>query len=171
MTHSLLVEHVQDRRKLLPLQVSIPPIVQCSNTYESRKRLHLDNSCVLCARCFHATEHTGHNASLFIAQQTGGCCDCGDDEAWRRDIVPTIHKQDLMIHKIPHHWYSNPFLTNSPAPHYAFRVDTPSDLQGFHVTNNRIRTWLYAWHTRLFAGWANCPSQRGRSLPPTFRWS
>jgi E3 ubiquitin-protein ligase UBR1 len=27
-----------------------------------------------------------HNVSFFIAQQSGGCCDCGDEEAWRRPI-------------------------------------------------------------------------------------
>ncbi|KAI0045753.1 hypothetical protein FA95DRAFT_93210 [Auriscalpium vulgare] len=46
----------------------------------------LDDSCVLCSRCFHATDHTGHNVSFFIAQQSGGCCDCGDVEAWRTPI-------------------------------------------------------------------------------------
>jgi len=28
----------------------------------------------------------GHNVSFFIAQQSGGCCDCGDAEAWRVQI-------------------------------------------------------------------------------------
>lgn len=43
----------------------------------------LDDSCVFCSRCFHATDHTNHNVSFYIAQQPGGCCDCGDEEAWR----------------------------------------------------------------------------------------
>jgi E3 ubiquitin-protein ligase UBR1 len=46
---------------------------------------------VLCARCFHATGHVGHNVSFFIAQQSGGCCDCGDDEAWRVQINCPFH--------------------------------------------------------------------------------
>lgn len=37
----------------------------------------------MCAQCFHATNHADHNVSFFIAQQPGGCCDCGDVEAWR----------------------------------------------------------------------------------------
>ncbi|KAJ8518930.1 hypothetical protein ONZ45_g4061 [Pleurotus djamor] len=45
-----------------------------------------DDSCVLCGKCFHATDHTDHNVSFFIAQQSGGCCDCGDEEAWRHSI-------------------------------------------------------------------------------------
>ncbi|EPQ61239.1 hypothetical protein GLOTRDRAFT_113648 [Gloeophyllum trabeum ATCC 11539] len=46
----------------------------------------LDDSCVLCARCFHASNHADHNVSFFIAQQSGGSCDCGDVEAWRNPI-------------------------------------------------------------------------------------
>ncbi|KAI0344027.1 hypothetical protein BDW22DRAFT_1372632 [Trametopsis cervina] len=46
----------------------------------------LDESCVLCFRCFEATDHTNHNVSFFIAQQSGGSCDCGDFEAWRHTI-------------------------------------------------------------------------------------
>jgi E3 ubiquitin-protein ligase UBR1 len=51
----------------------------------------LDDSCVICSRCFHATNHTGHNVSFFIAQQSGGCCDCGDEEAWRVPINCPYH--------------------------------------------------------------------------------
>ena len=92
----------------------------------------LDDSCVLCSRCFHATDHTGHNVSFFIAQQSGGCCDCGDEEAWRRDIY------------CPHHPPAGPHdpqdttprvilkpMPNDlpPAPNYPFRVHTPQDLK------------------------------------------
>ncbi|KAE9403494.1 hypothetical protein BT96DRAFT_917440 [Gymnopus androsaceus JB14] len=51
----------------------------------------LDDSCVLCSRCFHATDHRDHNVSFFIAQQSGGCCDCGDNEAWRSSIKCPYH--------------------------------------------------------------------------------
>ncbi|KAH7884205.1 hypothetical protein F5I97DRAFT_1672195 [Phlebopus sp. FC_14] len=51
----------------------------------------LDESCVLCGRCFRASNHKGHNVSFFIAQQSGGCCDCGDPEAWRNNIECTYH--------------------------------------------------------------------------------
>ncbi|KAG9126257.1 hypothetical protein FRC07_004223, partial [Ceratobasidium sp. 392] len=42
----------------------------------------LDDSTVMCARCFHATDHTSHNISFSVTQHPGGCCDCGDPEAW-----------------------------------------------------------------------------------------
>ncbi|KIJ45203.1 hypothetical protein M422DRAFT_30047 [Sphaerobolus stellatus SS14] len=43
----------------------------------------LDDSSVMCSRCFHATEHEGHNITFYISHQPGGCCDCGDSESWR----------------------------------------------------------------------------------------
>ncbi|KAH9972888.1 hypothetical protein BGW80DRAFT_1459609 [Lactifluus volemus] len=51
----------------------------------------LDDSCVLCSRCFHATDHTDHNVSFIIAQQSCGCCDNGDVEAWRILILCPYH--------------------------------------------------------------------------------
>lgn len=77
--------------------------------------------------------HDGHNVSFFIAQQSGGCCDCGDEEAWRRSI------------RCPHHPPAGPDdpqdttprvilkpLPNEvpPAPNFTFRVATPPDLMG-----------------------------------------
>ena len=59
----------------------------------------LDESCVLCSHCFCASSHKNHNVSFFIALQSGGCCDCGDAEAWRHDIqFPSI--LSFMIHTI-----------------------------------------------------------------------
>jgi E3 ubiquitin-protein ligase UBR1 len=46
---------------------------------------------VFCSRCFEATDHKDHNVSFFIAQQSGGCCDCGDVEAWRTPIDCPYH--------------------------------------------------------------------------------
>ena len=51
----------------------------------------LDDSCVLCSRCFHSTNHEGHNVTFYIAQQSGSCCDCGDPEAWRQNIGCRYH--------------------------------------------------------------------------------
>ncbi|KAJ8593596.1 hypothetical protein M405DRAFT_731193 [Rhizopogon salebrosus TDB-379] len=51
----------------------------------------LDDSCVLCSRCFHSSDHSDHNVSFFVAQQAGGCCDCGDIEAWRDPVLCPFH--------------------------------------------------------------------------------
>ncbi|CAK5268665.1 unnamed protein product [Mycena citricolor] len=90
----------------------------------------LDDSCVLCARCFHATDHDGHNVSFFIAQQPGGCCDCGDEEAWRRPISCPFHPTDPSNHASP------PSIPTSPIPDdvppvadYPHRMPIPQNLR------------------------------------------
>lgn len=50
-----------------------------------------DDTCVLCARCFHASNHEGHNVTFSISKGGGGCCDCGDPEAWNREVPCSIH--------------------------------------------------------------------------------
>lgn len=45
----------------------------------------------MCARCFRATNHQNHTVTFYIAQQSGGCCDCGDVEAWRYPIGCPLH--------------------------------------------------------------------------------
>ncbi|KAM6497717.1 hypothetical protein JOM56_005665 [Amanita muscaria] len=96
----------------------------------------LDESCVLCSKCFYATDHTGHNVSFFVSQQSGGCCDCGDEEAWK---VPL---------NCPHHPYPLPKAECEdlsqitpkssvrritpevpPVPDYPFRVSVHPELR------------------------------------------
>ncbi|KAG8907469.1 hypothetical protein FRB99_004045 [Tulasnella sp. 403] len=43
----------------------------------------IDDSSVLCAPCFHSSDHAGHNVTFYIAVQPGGVCDCGEVEAWK----------------------------------------------------------------------------------------
>ncbi|KAI9000300.1 hypothetical protein BC832DRAFT_149454 [Gaertneriomyces semiglobifer] len=50
-----------------------------------------DETCVFCARCFHATNHDGHDVSFSIASGSGGCCDCGDPEAWKTEVKCLYH--------------------------------------------------------------------------------
>ena len=50
-----------------------------------------DDTCVLCTRCFEASDHTGHIVSQHISLGNTGCCDCGDEEAWRVPIMCAIH--------------------------------------------------------------------------------
>lgn len=53
-----------------------------------------DETCVLCTRCFEASEHTGHLVSQHISLGNSGCCDCGDDEAWKIPVKCAIHTAD-----------------------------------------------------------------------------
>jgi E3 ubiquitin-protein ligase UBR1 len=50
-----------------------------------------DETCCLCSRCFESTDHTGHLVRIQISVGNSGCCDCGDDEAWKTPLVCTIH--------------------------------------------------------------------------------
>ncbi|KAF2487291.1 hypothetical protein BDY17DRAFT_243376 [Neohortaea acidophila] len=53
-----------------------------------------DDTCVLCARCFNASDHEGHQVFVSVSPGNSGCCDCGDHEAWRREVPCTIHTAD-----------------------------------------------------------------------------
>ncbi|KAF2727254.1 hypothetical protein EJ04DRAFT_479322 [Polyplosphaeria fusca] len=50
-----------------------------------------DDTCVLCARCFDASDHEGHQVYVSVSPGNSGCCDCGDDEAWLRPLNCNIH--------------------------------------------------------------------------------
>ncbi|KAK2766312.1 hypothetical protein FQN54_007829 [Arachnomyces sp. PD_36] len=50
-----------------------------------------DDTCVLCSRCWDASDHTGHSYSILLSSGNCGCCDCGDDEAWRLPLFCAIH--------------------------------------------------------------------------------
>lgn len=53
-----------------------------------------DDTCVLCTRCFEASDHTGHIVTQSISLGNSGCCDCGDEEAWRIPVNCAIHTLD-----------------------------------------------------------------------------
>jgi ATP-dependent Clp protease adapter protein ClpS len=42
----------------------------------------VDPTCVMCARCFDAKAHDGHEVMFYSSSGRGGCCDGGDPEAW-----------------------------------------------------------------------------------------
>ncbi|KAI9800153.1 MAG: hypothetical protein M1833_003480 [Piccolia ochrophora] len=55
------------------------------------KTCTIDDTCVLCSRCFNASDHTGHQIYVSISPGNSGCCDCGDPEAWRLPVNCAIH--------------------------------------------------------------------------------
>lgn len=57
------------------------------------KTCGVDDTCCLCAKCFDATDHTGHMVRITISPGNSGCCDCGDVEAWKTPVFCTIHSQ------------------------------------------------------------------------------
>lgn len=44
----------------------------------------IDPTCVLCVNCFKQSAHRNHRYRMSTSSG-GGCCDCGDCEAWKRD--------------------------------------------------------------------------------------
>ncbi|KAF9259157.1 hypothetical protein L218DRAFT_981591 [Marasmius fiardii PR-910] len=104
------------------------------------KDCSLDDSCVICSKCFHATDHEGHNVSFFIAQQPGGCCDCGDPEAWRVPLKCPYHPpaDDTGNPSTTHPSSSSSSNRGSqrpipeivpPVKDYPYRISVPSELK------------------------------------------
>lgn len=46
---------------------------------------------MFCSKCFHATNHDGHDILFSVSPGSGGCCDCGDPEAWKVPLQCKIH--------------------------------------------------------------------------------
>ena len=51
----------------------------------------VDNTCVMCNDCFSKSIHQNHNYRMSQSSGGGGCCDCGDPEAWKDGYVCTDH--------------------------------------------------------------------------------
>ena len=55
------------------------------------KTCTLDDTCVLCSQCFDSSDHAGHMVYVSTSPGNSGCCDCGDEEAWRIPVNCAIH--------------------------------------------------------------------------------
>ncbi|CAH0490107.1 unnamed protein product [Peronospora farinosa] len=55
------------------------------------KVCQVDETCVMCNNCFISSDHEDHEV-FFYYTQSGGCCDCGDTEAWASEGFCTRHK-------------------------------------------------------------------------------
>lgn len=50
-----------------------------------------DSTCVICDKCFRNSNHEGHEV-YFHRTTPGGCCDCGDPEAWKSGGCCDAHR-------------------------------------------------------------------------------
>lgn len=51
----------------------------------------VDPTCVMCADCFRQSVHRQHDY-VMATSGGGGCCDCGDAEAWKADHACAAHQ-------------------------------------------------------------------------------
>jgi len=69
------------------LGLSIPTKRVCQYAFKKNdivwvcRTCQSDETCVLCHECFSNSNHEGHDVSFYHAS-AGGCCDCGDADAW-----------------------------------------------------------------------------------------
>jgi hypothetical protein len=53
-----------------------------------------DSTCVICDNCFRNSNHDGHEV-YFHRTTPGGCCDCGDAEAWKVEGCCESHRPEI----------------------------------------------------------------------------
>ncbi|KAL6451746.1 ubr1 E3 ubiquitin-protein ligase ubr1 [Candida maltosa Xu316] len=65
----------------------------CARIFRKGEPIHrcltcgFDDTCALCSHCFQPEYHEGHKVHIGICQrENGGVCDCGDPEAWTREL-------------------------------------------------------------------------------------
>ncbi|WPH00160.1 e3 ubiquitin-protein ligase ubr11 [Acrodontium crateriforme] len=69
-------------------------IVKAGESTYHCKTCSVDDTCLLCARCYEASDHEGHIVFISVSTGNSGMCDCGDPEAWRRPVHCSIHTAD-----------------------------------------------------------------------------
>ncbi|KAL6987618.1 RING-type E3 ubiquitin transferase [Sarracenia purpurea var. burkii] len=67
-----------------------------------------DPTCAICVPCFRNGNHKDHDYSIIYTN--GGCCDCGDVTAWKREGFCSKHKGAEQIQPLPEE------LANSVGP-------------------------------------------------------
>ena len=51
----------------------------------------MDETCVLCEKCFNYDVHKNHNFWYTIGKDNCGSCDCGEEDSWKSDLRCCIH--------------------------------------------------------------------------------
>lgn len=58
-----------------------------------------DPTCAICVPCFQNGNHKNHDYSIIYTG--GGCCDCGDETAWKREGFCSKHRGAEQIQPLP----------------------------------------------------------------------
>ena len=75
-----------------------------------------DATCVLCSKCFEASNHEGHHVEVHLSEGSSGCCDCGDEEAWNRPLKCGVHTRVEELHGDATTTAAIRTVTQSPLP-------------------------------------------------------
>jgi hypothetical protein len=85
-----------------------------------------DSTCVICDNCFRHSDHDGHEV-YFHRTTPGGCCDCGDAEAWKVDGCCGQHRPQVdACVEVP----------TPDDPHEAVRMAVRGRLEGIDALRN-----------------------------------
>jgi E3 ubiquitin-protein ligase UBR1 len=80
---------LQDESKMAP--------PSCGHTFNKNELIFscsdcaADPTCVLCAKCFQKSDHKGHKYAYYQSAGAGGCCDCGEEESWKKTLSCPDH--------------------------------------------------------------------------------
>uniref|UniRef100_A0A0A9XCN8 E3 ubiquitin-protein ligase n=1 Tax=Lygus hesperus TaxID=30085 RepID=A0A0A9XCN8_LYGHE len=109
-------------------------------TYNCRE-CGMDATCVLCVSCFKQSDHKNHKYKMGTSGG-GGCCDCGDTEAWKKEPYCNTHAAGLKkydsstVVKFPADFIERCHLVFMTILKYAYQILTleyspglPSDLR------------------------------------------
>lgn len=108
-------------------------------TYSCRE-CGMDSTCVLCVDCFKKSAHRNHKYKMGTSVG-GGCCDCGDTEAWKSEPFCDVHAEGCevgqdSIKRLPEDMAERVRETFTAVLKYAYQILTlehspslPSDLQ------------------------------------------
>jgi len=105
----------------------------------------MDDTCVLCSRCFNAESHRGHDV-LFSVSGGNGCCDCGDLEAWKHSVGCKIHSPSASPAPSPASGESQDDLTGASEISTSARLTIRSVLV-FVAQQFRSFTFPKRWNT------------------------
>ncbi|KAJ0979508.1 hypothetical protein J5N97_014982 [Dioscorea zingiberensis] len=102
-----------------------------------------DPTCAICVPCFQNGDHRDHDYSIIYT--SGGCCDCGDVTAWKREGFCSRHKGSEQIQPLPNElvrsigpvldvlfllWKDKSLSVESCRP--PLRDDAPANVHGTH---------------------------------------
>lgn len=74
-------------------------VFKMNEPFYSCRECGMDPTCVLCVNCFKQSAHRHHKYKMGTSAG-GGCCDCGDNEAWKQDHYCDEHKVSEQLQKI-----------------------------------------------------------------------